>query len=207
MEFGASFERHKHDAPILNEHGVQAEYVRNGLCPYHPDIQLRKKTRFGGWKTVKESCPKCDSMQSPSLPATQSQPSTQIPTTSIPSPIAKILSKMRMNEQNANIQKEGLFKLWNLAYNNDNNKVTIAEAGGITTILSAMKTHSSNATVQEYGCAALQNLASNNDKNRVKISNAGGKALIESAMRNYSSNAGVQEKGKAALCNLTHCGK
>ena len=44
MEFGASFDRHKHDAPILNEHGVQAEYARNGLCPYHPDIQLRKKT-------------------------------------------------------------------------------------------------------------------------------------------------------------------
>ena len=99
--------------------------------------------------------------QSPSLPAPQSQPSTQIPTTSIPSPIAKILSKMRMNERNANIQEEGLMELRNLAYNNENNKVKIADAGGITTILSAMKTHSSNATVQENGCGALWNLALN----------------------------------------------
>ena len=43
MEFGASFERHKHDAPILNEHGVKAEYARNGLCPYHPDIQSKRQ--------------------------------------------------------------------------------------------------------------------------------------------------------------------
>ena len=48
--------------------------------------------------------------QSPSLPATQSQPSTQIPTTSIPSPIAAILSKMRLNERNADIQKKRLFR-------------------------------------------------------------------------------------------------
>ena len=48
--------------------------------------------------------------QSPSLPAPQSQPSTQIPTTSIPSPIAAILSKMRLNERNAGIQKKRLFR-------------------------------------------------------------------------------------------------
>ena len=89
---------------------------------------------------------------------------------------------------------------------NENNRVTIAEAGGITTILSAMKNHSSNANVQENSCGTLVNLALN-ENNRVTISNAGGKAVIESAMRNYSSNAGVQEKGKAALCNLNHCGK
>ena len=166
----ASYARTHNEAPIVNEYGVQAEYHKNGFCPYHPDIQLRKKKRFGVWKTVRDSCPKCDRMnstqqgptspatpvpqQSPSFPATQIQPPTQIQTTSIPSPIAEILSKMRINERNANIQKEGLFELQNLAIN-ENNRVTIAEAGGITTILSAMKTHSSNATVQEKGCGAL----------------------------------------------------
>ena len=139
--------------------------------------------------------------QSPSLPATQIQPPTQIPTTSIPSPFAEILSKMRMNEQDADIQEDGLFELQNLAANDENHRVTIAAAGGITTILSAMKTHSSNATVQENGCGALQNLAVN-ENNKVTISDAGGKAVIESALRNYSSNAGVHEKGKAALRNL-----
>ena len=98
-----------------------------------------------------------------------------------------------------------LLELWDLALNEDN-RVTIAEAGGITTILSAMKKHSSNANVQENSCGALVNLALN-ENNRVTISNAGGKAAIESAMRNYSSNAGVQEKGKAALRNLNLHGK
>ena len=139
--------------------------------------------------------------QSPSLPAPQSQPSTQIPTTSIPSPIAKILSKMRMNERNANIQEEGLMELRNLAYNNENNKVKIADAGGITTILSAMKTHSSNATVQENGCGALWSLAVN-DKNQVTIAEAGGIPTILSAMKTHSSNATVQENGCGALQNL-----
>ena len=118
MEFGASFERHKHDAPILNEHGVKAEYARNGLCPYHPDIQLRKKKRFGGWKTLRDGCPECHHErrntqgptapttpmpQQPPSPATKSQPSTQVPTTSISSPIA-------------DIQKEDLMKLVNLVF-------------------------------------------------------------------------------------------
>jgi len=84
----------------------------------------------------------------------------------------------------------GIPKL-NLAYNNENNKVTSAEAGGISTILSAMKTHSSNATVQDKGCGALVNLA-NNDKNKVTIADAGGITTILSAMKTHSSNATVQ---------------
>ena len=57
---------------------------------------------------------------------------------------------MKRNERNAEIQKEGFTELWDLAFK-DNNKVTIADEGGIPIILSAMKTHSSNANVQYYG--------------------------------------------------------
>jgi len=30
-----------------------------GMCAFHPDIQLRKRSRFGGWKDVLRQCPKC----------------------------------------------------------------------------------------------------------------------------------------------------
>ena len=42
-----------------------------------------------------------------------------------------------------------------LALNNENNKVTIANAGGIDAIESAKRNHSSNADVQEKGDEAL----------------------------------------------------
>ena len=77
------------EAPIVSEHGVQAELMRKGFCRYHSDIQLRKKKRFGGWKTVKASCPECDQERRNNQGAS---------TTSISSPIATILSKMQMNE-------------------------------------------------------------------------------------------------------------
>ena len=82
---------------------------------------------------------------------------------------------------------------------NENNRVTIAEAGGIITILSAMKTHSSNATVQEYGCGVLGNLAVNNDNNKMTIAKEGGIATILTAIDTHSYNAGVLENGLAAL--------
>ena len=198
-----------HHVQIVNEHGVQAEYARNGFCPHHADIQLRKKKRFGGWKTVRDSCPKCDRLntQGPTSPVTPmpqqspSLPAFQIQTTSSSCKIAAILSKMQMNERNADIQIKCCSELCNLAANNDKNKVTIAAAGGITTILSAMKTHFSNANVQHYGCEGLMNLAVN-DKNKVTIVEAGGITTILSAMKTRSSNATVQDNGCVALQNL-----
>jgi hypothetical protein len=105
---------------------------------------------------------------------------------------------MKRNERNADIQKEGFTELWDLAFK-DNNKVTIADEGGIPIILSAMKTHSSDANVQYYGCGVLWNLALDNDNNKAAIADACGKSAIESAMRNHLSNASVQEKGNGAL--------
>ena len=64
------------------------------------------------------------------------------------------------------MQEYGCAALWNLAANEDN-KVTIAEAGGITTIQSAMKTYYFNANVQYYGCAALGTLAVNDNNKKM----------------------------------------
>lgn len=30
-----------------------------GMCAFHPDVQLRKKSMFGGWNDVLKQCPKC----------------------------------------------------------------------------------------------------------------------------------------------------
>ena len=103
------------------EHAARADHARNGLFPHHPDIQLREKKRFGGWKTMRESYPRCDHdhmktqgppapttpmpLQPPS-PATQFQPSTQILTTSISSTIAKLLSEMQMMNRMLTFKKE-----------------------------------------------------------------------------------------------------
>ena len=84
-----------------------------------------------------------------------------------------IRSDTEWGAYHANVQLQGCAAFWNLADNNENNKVMIADAGGIPSILSAMRTHSSNARVQEHGCGALWKLALNNGSNKVTISDAG----------------------------------
>jgi hypothetical protein len=46
-------------AAIANREGARAQFSKNGFCPEHPDIQLRKKTTFG-WKTVRPYCDRCE---------------------------------------------------------------------------------------------------------------------------------------------------
>ena len=90
------------DAQITSENAEQVELIRNGFYPqHHADIQLTQ-----GPTAMHTQGP-------PPSPVTQSQPLTQIPTTSISSPIAAILSKMQMNERN-DIQKRGFssFRNW-----------------------------------------------------------------------------------------------
>ena len=91
---------------IMNEYDVQAELIKNGFCPYHPDMLLRKKNLFGVWTTLRDSCPRCDHNRINTKGSTAS---------SIASTIATTLSEMKMNELNADIQKEGLLELAQLA--------------------------------------------------------------------------------------------
>ena len=44
----------------------------------------------------------------------------------------------------------------------DENRATIARAGGVDATVSALKRHINNPGVQEAGCAALRHLAYNN---------------------------------------------
>ena len=207
------------DAQTLNEHGVQTELLKNGryCCPDHTDTLLRQKNWMGVWKTVQDSCPKCDHermnkqgqpttqtstmpQQPSSLPATQSQPSTQIPTTA--NQIDKIISMLKMNERNADILGGDLLKLAHFAENNDDNQKKIVEGGGNPLFMTAMNKHlNKDAYVQYSGCGALMKLAENRD-NQMTIAEAGGITSIVSAMKIHPEFPYVQEYGCGALWNL-----
>eukprot|EP00276_Gloeochaete_wittrockiana_P020924 CAMPEP_0184349966 /NCGR_PEP_ID=MMETSP1089-20130417/37391_1 /TAXON_ID=38269 ORGANISM="Gloeochaete wittrockiana, Strain SAG46.84" /NCGR_SAMPLE_ID=MMETSP1089 /ASSEMBLY_ACC=CAM_ASM_000445 /LENGTH=57 /DNA_ID=CAMNT_0026682499 /DNA_START=1 /DNA_END=170 /DNA_ORIENTATION=+ len=57
---------------------------------------------------------------------------------------------MRRHASVAGVQEKGCGALWIIAVNAAN-KVSIAEAGGITVILDAMRRHAAVAGVQEQG--------------------------------------------------------
>ena len=101
-----------------------------------------------------------------------------------------ILSAMMTHSSNFFVQEVCCGTIFVLSYNNDKNRVMIADAGGIAMILIAMKTHLSKAEVQEAGCRALFFLPYNNDNNKVTIAEAGGITTI--LMKTHSSNVDVQ---------------
>jgi hypothetical protein len=44
-----------------------------GLCPFHPDLQLREKGRLGSETTVREFCPRCEDIHQRSLHSLETQ--------------------------------------------------------------------------------------------------------------------------------------
>jgi hypothetical protein len=50
---------------------------------------------------------------------------------------------------------QGCGALWNLQYNNEANKATIGQSGGIDAVIFAMQHHISSPGVQVKGCGAL----------------------------------------------------
>ena len=71
--------------------------------------------------------------------------------------------------------------LVNLAANNAENRVKIAEAGGIQAIVEGTEKHKEHAGVQEQGCGALLNLAWNTAANKASIRDHGGLGLAREA--------------------------
>jgi hypothetical protein len=65
--------------------------------------------------------------------------------------IIAIIEEMRGHREHAEVQKQGCWALRMLAANGEN-KVKIAEAGGIKAIIEGMGTHRENEDVQEQGC-------------------------------------------------------
>lgn len=213
---GIAFSRN--ESLTANANGVQVELIRNGLCPYHPDIQLRTVClgAYIFWKPSRDHCPKCDPTYSiiEKMKAMCSDPlikagilnelvtlaacnnQDQIATKG---GIDEIVTAMRTYSTSVEVQQNGILALGSLAVNNDNNKVKIV-LNGLTNILDAMRDYHGNPDVQHYGCKELSNL-SMMDTNRMRIAGEGGLSLILSAMTDHSI-AKVQEYGCAALGNL-----
>ena len=83
--------------------------------------------------------------------------------------------------------------LGNLAGNNADNQIKIAQKGGIELAIEALKRHP-GAGVQQYGCLMLGNMAARNAGNQVTIVEKGGIELAIEAMKRHPV-AGVQEVG------------
>lgn len=63
--------------------------------------------------------------------------------------VTVLLEAMRAHATSTSIQIPGCGAIWNLAYNADENKKKIAEAGAISVLLEAIRSHPSNSGVQE----------------------------------------------------------
>ena len=94
---------------------------------------------------------------------------------------------MQNHLDHAEIQQQSCSILWNLCLNNDPNRISIANAGGIISVIAAMNSHVNNVGVQEKACGALSSLSLNNDANRLSIANAGGIISVIAAMNNHAS--------------------
>ena len=103
------------------------------------------------------------------------------------------------------MQEDGCYAGGVVALNNDANRRTIAEKGGIDVILAAMKQHPDSTEVQQYGCAALGCVANGNDANQRTIAEKGGIEAVFRAMTQHSHHEGVQEWGCYMMCKMVDC--
>ena len=126
---------------------------------------------------------------------------THTPTTSYTTNQFSPMLKQFELASDPNAATKLLGQLEDLANNNNDNCVAIAEAGGIDCVVSAMQRHAGHTAVQEAGCWALASLACNHD-NCVAIAKAGGIDYVVFAMQRYASHAAVQEAGCWVLASL-----
>ena len=65
----------------------------------------------------------------------------------------------------AGFLSQGCGALWNLQYNNEANKATIGQSGGIDAVIFAMQHHISSAGVQVKGCGTSRPFLANHAAN------------------------------------------
>ena len=119
---------------------------------------------------------------------------------------AAIVSGMKFHAMHAGIQEKACRAFLDLARSDADNKVRIAEAGGIPLILAALDKHATHAGVAESACWAVINLTAKNDDNKLRIAQAGGIPLILAALDIHATHAGVVENACWAVLNVGSAG-
>lgn len=219
------------EASIVNRHGAQAQYSKNGACPLDPDIQLRKKTLFS-WKTVREYCPRCEQRfqlwlssqklsfpplspvldiqkppakdSSPSLPAPRPahQPRRSPASSSLSSPLQQQICLLQ-DTASADEAHEIMLELRTMS-RNGSTCAKIAEAGGCAAVITAMQHHMADSYLQEEACVTLANLANGSPALRMQVVEEGGIVSIVASMRRHLDSKDVQKNGCWALRNVAN---
>ena len=156
---------------------------------------------FKGIKLMHKVCPDCIQKDSQILHKDHAPIVAEIKTAKEQNNMSTIVVLMLSHISTSQVQEQGCRALTDLSRGFDDNKVSIATAGGIAAIVNGMKAHRVHPGVQENGCLALSNLAANSD-NQVSIAKAGGIVTIVSGMEVHRDHAGVQKYGCWALTSL-----
>ena len=92
---------------------------------------------------------------------------------------------MKQHPDSTEVQKQGCRALGRLAANNDANRRTIAEKGGIEAVFRGMTQHSHHEGVQVMGCGIMYVMV---DCKSARPAIREGKALMDAARNNFPDN-------------------
>ena len=82
------------------------------------------------------------------------------------------------------------------------NKIAIAEAGGIERLMAALSTHAGHAGVAEKACGTLYNIGRSDRTLQHSIKDAGAEELLRAAVARSNATAETKEKGRKLLNKL-----
>ena len=120
--------------------------------------------------------------------------------------ISAVVAALKSHVAAANVAEAAMDVLaWMTNADGQENKTTIAAAGGILGAIAAMYAHRDVPGVQQWGCTMLGNLAANHPANQTAIVAAGGIECAVAGMRAHRGAAEVQQWGCHALGNLAAC--
>jgi len=119
--------------------------------------------------------------------------------------ICVILDVMRAHTMDIGVQEPGCAALWNLAYNSDECKLKIADAGGINVILEAIGSHESHAGVEERGLGALGCIGWQDKALQQRINSAGAQEILKNVLSKTAATTTVKQRVQILLNKLkTH---
>ena len=106
---------------------------------------------------------------------------------------------MTQHRDSTEVQVNGCWALGNVASNNDANRRTIAEKGGIEAVFRAMTQHSHHEDVQQWGCGMMYMMVYCES---VRPAIREGKAVMDAARNNFPNNADIKKYLNDVYANI-----